>query len=111
MRINKPGSPGRYRCDKCGEPSRKGVYTGHPGYEHVCVACLQHVCIDCHKDVRASFKRHAKGGNAGIKRPVGNSSNTALKFAHNGFLQAAESSNDTVEAVVAGKQSKLRASL
>jgi len=38
MRINEIGHPGRYRCDRCGEPSPKGVYTGF-GFMHVCVTC------------------------------------------------------------------------
>jgi hypothetical protein len=39
MRLNQPGNPGRYSCDKCGSKATKGVYTGIPGFEHVCQPC------------------------------------------------------------------------
>jgi hypothetical protein len=39
MRVNKPGNPGVYSCDHCGQRTSGGVYTGHPAYEHLCKPC------------------------------------------------------------------------
>jgi len=39
MRTNSVGLPGRYRCDHCGKKALRGVYTGKPGFEHVCFDC------------------------------------------------------------------------
>lgn len=39
MRTNDPGNPGKYTCDRCHQPSPRGVMTGCAPFEHVCLWC------------------------------------------------------------------------
>jgi hypothetical protein len=46
MRTNPVGQPGKYSCDRCHQPSPRGVYTGQVsplatkgGFCHVCPTC------------------------------------------------------------------------
>src|ERR1700693_3821247 len=38
-RTNAAGLPGKYACDRCGQPSPTGVYTGCKPFIHVCPSC------------------------------------------------------------------------
>ena len=40
MRTNEPGMSGRYSCDRCHQPSPRGVMTGCRPFEHVCLWCF-----------------------------------------------------------------------
>jgi hypothetical protein len=39
IRTNAAGLPGRYACDRCGLPARRGVYTGDNTFTHICEWC------------------------------------------------------------------------
>ena len=41
MRTSPAGQKGRFSCDRCRKPSPRGVYTGVPGFMHVCPPCRE----------------------------------------------------------------------